>query len=375
MPAKLNQLVETDEDDEFTPDNTSSFAQDDLDDTPPGRDSLADEGGDTPYEALQKAQDDEEVEVVDAETKLKKGGKVEDEPDVVSDDEPGETDDFPVDVSTEEMEQYSESVKKRIKQFTSKNKRAERRYQRVINENEQALNIIRAQQNQLKQMQSLIQNGERQYVTAATTAATSALERAKSELKQALGDGDADAIAEAQANLATAATIAAQAKGYQPIAPRVDQDIASLDEGVKQMVAQTHRRGFEPDAATKRWMERNAWFETDQRLRNYAIEFARELEADGVNPIEDAKEYYTEIDAEMRRRFPEKFKRMNGNGNGSTNGHRQSTRPPVAGGRPSSAANGKQKLTITTSQARLAEKLGLTLKQYAEAYAKEYPKG
>jgi len=107
MPAKLNQLVETDEDDEFTPDNTSSFAQDDLDDTPPGRDSLADEGGDTPYEALQKAQDDEEVEVVDAETKLKKGGKVEDEPDVVSDDEPGETDDFPVDVSTEEMEQYS----------------------------------------------------------------------------------------------------------------------------------------------------------------------------------------------------------------------------------------------------------------------------
>lgn len=278
-------------------------------------------------------------------------------------------DDEPLDdaVSEDEMATYSERVKKRISQMTRKQREAERRAQELANENASAVEVLRRQQAKLQELSTLIKNGETQYVTAATAVHESQVLAAKAALRAAMEEGDPDKVADAQTALTIAVTNHQQAQAYQPVAPKVEQEVEQLARPTPTTQATPD---YEPDPAAKAWMGKNKWFAkpadtTERLMRNMAIEYANSLESQGYDPIADADAYYTEINKVMRQRFPEKFP-------AARTPSSESTRAPTAGAVQNPGAPAKQKIKLTESQVRLARKMGIPLAEYAKEFARMY---
>jgi hypothetical protein len=301
----------------------------------------------------------------------------ENEIEVVADDEgtanaaPSDADGADDAVSEEEMAGYSERVKKRIKQMTLKQRTAERKAAEFARENAVAVEVLRRQQEKLKELSALIKNGEAQYVSAATAAHEGSVAAARTALQSAMEEGDPAKIADAQVALTVAVSQLQQAKSYQPVAPKVEQDIEAFTQPVSRP-AEVDADAFEPDPAAKAWMGKNKWFvkpadTTERLMRNMAIEYANTLESQGYDPIADADAYYAEINKLMRQRFPEKFP-------GARPAATQSRSAPSAGAGQSAPAGqpAKQKIKITESQARIARKMGIPLAEYAKEYARMY---
>lgn len=352
-----------------------------------------DEDDDTPYDAFKKASAEEEDEDdIDGAVEIdleppKKGKKAqaadeddEDEIEVVKE-VPGSAkrdaaaaDEDDDEISAEEMESFSDKVQSRIRKKTRLQRAAERRADRKAAEADEAIRLVQLLQAQNQQMRQLITNGETQYVAAAKAAGTAALASAQAKLRQALSDGDADKIIEAQTELARATAAASAADQYRAVAPEIERDVGVIDARVKDFNTKRQTQEFEPDPAAKRWMNRNEWFNKDQRMRSYAIEYAKELESDGYDPIADAKDYYKEIDKEMRKRFPEKFSDEE-----DETPQRRAAKPqgkrPVAPARSSGPVAKNGKIRVTESMVRTAQRLGLSVADYAREYAKTYPKG
>ena len=58
-----------------------------------------------------------------------------------------------------------------------------------------------------------------------------------------------------------------------------------------------------------KWHEKNRWFGRDDAMTGYALGFHKQLvERDGVMP--DQPEYYSRLNQEMRRRFPDRFEKV-----------------------------------------------------------------
>lgn len=374
MPSKFNSMEFTHNGDEFAVEG--SFGP------------SADEETDTPYEAFSKGEDEgavhgddlDEDDGVVVDLTSKKDKKVEDEADDEEEievvptskkaDDADEEDDG--DISAEEMATYSDKVKARIRTQTRRQRTAERRAARAQEEAEEALRVVALQQQQLMRMKAMIASGETQYVSAAKAASEAALASAQGRLRQALADGDADAIVKAQTELATASAQAGQAAQYRAVAPEIDRETQMLAAQAQRLIEARQVQPNEPPPATKRWMERNTWFQKDQSMTAYAIQFAKGLEADGYDPRADPKDYFGTIDAEMRRRFPEKFSDSDDR---RAPARKQVTSRPVASGRAVGPVVQKGKIRLTESQVALANKLGIPLAEYAKEYAKAYPKG
>jgi hypothetical protein len=104
------------------------------------------------------------------------------------------------------------------------------------------------------------------------------------------------------------------------------------------------------------WAQQNPWFGSDQVMTAVASATHNALVSEGVEL--DSKVYYGRINAEMRKRFPEKF----GN-DGATQKPPRRAAQLVAPAQRSGATTMRVKLT--ESEVRMAKKLGLTPQQYA----------
>jgi hypothetical protein len=125
----------------------------------------------------------------------------------------------------------------------------------------------------------------------------------------------------------------------------------------------------QPDPDAVKWAEKNSWFGRDDAMTGYALGYHKQLvERDGILP--DQPEYYTRLNQEMRRRFPDRFRSNGSSGGGNGAMPERRVAPPV--GAVSRTGNGApRRVQITESQARLARRLGLTVEQYAQQIVAE----
>ena len=285
----------------------------------------------------------EEVEVVDG---PEEEGKTPQETSQVVGDTEGTTQGEEV-TGDEDLSEYSETVKKRISKLTNRFREEERQKQSAITYAES----IKKQNEELK---ARLDKLDTNYVGEFDNRVTAQAAAAKEAYKKALESGDADALYEAQQNVARIAMEEANLKRMK--AQREEQ--AEKQKSAPTPQAQPQAQPQKPDPRAEKWAEQNEWFGQDQTMTYAAFGVHKTLiEQEGFDP--NSEDYYTELDRRMRTEFPHKF----------SDTRTQSSTPRVASAGATasrSATRGKRTVKLTPSQIAIAKRLGVPLEEYAK---------
>ena len=254
----------------------------------------------------------------------------------------------PAEVTDDELEQYSESVKKRIQHF-SKGYHDERRAKEVaLREREEALRLAQNLVDENKRLQGSLGQGQQALLEQAKKVVANEVEQAKVKYKQAYESGDSDALVAAQEELTAAKIKAERVNNFRP-------PVARPPEPVIQPAPQEPMAPPPVDAKTRAWHEANPWFGQNKEMTAVALAAHQDLVENGINS--DSEEYFANINARVRKRFPEAF-----------NSGKKSV---VA---PATRSTAPRKIVLTQTQVQLAKRLGVPLEAYARQVAEEMRK-
>jgi len=256
----------------------------------------------------------------------------------------------PKEEKEKELEQYSESVQRRIAKLTHKWREAER-------QKEEAAQFAKAQIKLKEEAEAKISKLEPGYLQSTEDSITSGLQAAQAKLAAAREANDLGAEAEA--------LTAISELGYKK-AKLTETKVAQEEFNNKKKqqpevkLDQTPRQQQASDPKAEEWAARNTWFGQDNAMTYTAFDLHKTLtEQEGFDPQSD--EYYQEIDKRIRLEFPHKFDTNRSNlGEGSTK--------PVqtVASAKRSTNTGRKTVRLTPSQVAIAKKLGVPLEEYAK---------
>ena len=248
--------------------------------------------------------------------------------------------------SDEDLEGYSDKVKKRIEKLTYKMREAERREKAAT----EYARSVQAQNEELQKRSSQI---DESYISEYDQRVTSQEDVLKKKLSEAINVGDVDAQIDAQKAIAK---LAIETERLNVAKQQLEQRKAAPQQ---QPQAAPQQQNNQPDPKARSWAERNTWFGQDEPMTLTAFSIHKKLiEEEYFDPSSD--EYYDELDKRMRDEFPHKFQQ----------GSRSNTRAPVAGASRSSGKAANKKIKLTPSQVAIADKLGVSYEQYAKQLAR-----
>lgn len=261
------------------------------------------------------------------------------------------------DPTDDEIESYSEGVKKRIKELTHARHDERRAKEALLREKQELERLAQHMVEENKKLKQYVTTGTEQYAASQLSLAETEVEKAKRQLKEASEAFDTDGIIAAQDALMDAKLKVQAAKNFRP-AP-----LQAEETEVKTQQTEVPRQ--ELDEKTVRWQARNQWFGSPgyEEVTSFALGLHQKLVNSGVDPRSD--EYFERIDARMKSTFPEVFgkdedKPRSGDG----------SKRPTSVVAPATRSTGARKVQLTPTQVALAKKYGLTPQQYAAEVAK-----
>jgi hypothetical protein len=266
----------------------------------------------------------------------------------------------PEEVTNEELENYSEKVKNRIKHF-SKGYHDERRAKEVAEREREALeqyakNLIDENQ----QLKSKTDQSHNALIQSARKQVEAELDMAKRQYRQAYESGEPDAVLEAQTMLNAAQIRMERVNGLKP-KETAEQQTALQPE---QNTVQSQQLAPEPqrDVKAESWRDENPWFGSDDEMTAFALGLHNKLTKEGADPLSD--EYYEKINSRMRQVFPDQFD--DGIEDEPEVAPKQKPSNVVA---PATRSTAPKKIRLTPSQIAIANKLGVPLETYAKQAA------
>jgi hypothetical protein len=261
------------------------------------------------------------------------------------------------DPTDDEIENYSDKVKGRIKELTHARHDERRAKEATMREKQELERLAQQLINENKQLKQYVSTGSEQYGNMAKSAAEAELEKARRQYKDAQEAFDTDAIIAAQEALTDAKWRLEQAKSFRPPPLQTEEyDVQTRQSAPEQA---------QPDEKTLRWQAKNQWFGSNgfEEVTSFALGLHQKLVNNGVDPRSD--DYFEQIDARVKSKFPEVF-------GGAEDKPRSgdSPRRPAAVAAPATRSSGAKKVQLTQTQVALAKKFGLTPQQYAAQVAK-----
>lgn len=284
------------------------------------------------------ASDEVEVEIVDDTPDVDRGRKPMKE--------------APAEVTDDELEQYSEGVKKRIQHFSKGYHEERRAKEAALREREEAIALAQNVIAENKKLQGSLGEGQAALLEQAKRVVSNEVEDAKRQYKTAYEAGDSDAIVAAQEALTTAKIRADRVNNFK--AP------VQQEETVVQPAYQPSQAAAEPrvDTKAKAWQEANSWFGTDEEMTAVALTVHKKLVDNGVDPTSD--EYYEKINSRVHQLFPDAFPQE------------KPKKPQVVASATRSTA--PRKIVLTQTQVSIAKRLGVPLELYAKQVAEQMRK-
>tara|TARA_R110000751_G_scaffold87979_1_gene174119 strand:- start:144 stop:1172 length:1029 start_codon:yes stop_codon:yes gene_type:complete len=275
----------------------------------------------------------------------------------------------------EEISSYGSRAQQRIKKLKwefHEQRRAKDKSDRLAGE---AVNYTQTLQVENQRLLRLVQDSQSALNQHSKYGAEAAVAIAEANFKQAHESGESDQIAKAQKALTSAqlAEVAAPAVSGR-VTESWKQNVLSeqRQEARQQQPSREQVAEDSGSPAAKEWQQNNPWFGDDEEMTSHAYGLHEKLvKREGVDP--ETQEYYELIDNRMRQKWPEYFSPSSAGSSGSVAvepATRRKASPVVA---PAMRNNGAapRKVQLTSTQVALAERLGITLQQYAAQLMKE----
>ena len=264
----------------------------------------------------------------------------------------------PMELSEEEMDEYSEKVRKRLQHFSKGYHDQRRAAEAAAKEREEALRYAQQIADENRKLKGTVSKNQEAMLESAKKMAAEEHEKARNQYKRAYESGEADAVVEAQEAL-TAAKMKVE---------RVNNlKLPALQEDEYDVQPQTNAPAPSVDDRAVTWQAKNKWFGDDDEMTSFALGLHQKLVKQGVNPRSD--DYYEKINSRMRQVFPESFEDDDDH-DGVTEERRRKT-TVVASATRSVAP---KKITLSRTQVALAKRLGVPLEEYAKQVAVELRK-
>tara|TARA_R100000544_G_scaffold28345_1_gene14921 strand:+ start:527 stop:1462 length:936 start_codon:yes stop_codon:yes gene_type:complete len=255
----------------------------------------------------------------------------------------------------DELENYSDSVQRRINQLTAKRKQASEEAQAAV-QYAQQMQQENADMRQRLERMNVGYNSEAEGRLKAQEA------QAKKAMAEAYEAGDYEKVANAQQAISKI-TIAQERVRVQKVKMERQQQAAQAQQAQQQSAPpqqQAPQQQAVSDPKLEKWLSKNQWFGSD-RLMTRAAQAIHEqlvLEED-FNPTSD--DYYKEIDSRMRKEMPNKFQGKRSNAQTVT---------PASGNGRSVKSGRKKAVELTPGQVAFAKKMRIPLEKYAKEVAK-----
>jgi len=256
-----------------------------------------------------------------------------------------------------EINQYSENVKKRIDKLTARLRETQRR-------EEAAITYAKKVQEESSQLQQRMLRTDEERLHEAKGRIETQVVALKQIIRKAREEGDIDTETEANQRLTDLIYDQRQvSEEDQRRAAYVQQQAASPVQQPQYQQPQ-YQQPAPVDPKLEDWMERNPWYGQDTVMTNTAWGVHKQLV---INEGFDgsSEEYYDELDKRMRNTFPKKFSQAQNN---STTRNVQSVAPATRSSGVNSSA--RRTVRLSPSQVAMAKKLGVPLEEYAK-YVKE----
>ena len=247
-----------------------------------------------------------------------------------------------------ELEEYSESVQRRIAKLTKKMREAER-------QREEAIKWAKRVQADQEILQKKLTSVEAVSSVETENRIKSGMLAAQAKLQKAREDGNFELEVQAQKEIAQLAVDESRLKEYR--SKQQETVISTAAEKTKQQFVQAEQNLARPDPKAEDWAAKNEWFGKDKAMTYTAFDLhSRLVDEEGFDPNSD--EYYAEIDKRIRLEFPHKF---------GTNSATESTKPTqTVASAKRNVKTGRKTVRLTPSQVAIAKKLGVPLEEYAK---------
>jgi len=289
-------------------------------------------------EPVKEPEKDVEIEVIDDTPKEDQGKKQSKPPDEITD---------------EELENYSEKTRKRLKHFSKGFHDQRRLAESAQREKEEALRIAQQLVEENKQLKGAVNENQKVLLEQAKKEVTGEINVAKYRYKQAYEAGDPDAIIKAQEDLTSAKIKADKINNY--VLPPLQASESNVE---RQTIAPQNV----VDSRALDWQKNNPWFGPDDEMTSFALGLHQKLVKQGVSPQSD--EYYEKINSRMHQVFPDNFEEADE----PAEPRRRNVVAPVT------RSVAPRKITLTKTQVALAKRLGLPLELYAKQVAEDMRK-
>jgi hypothetical protein len=262
--------------------------------------------------------------------------------------------------SDDEIDKYSAGVQKRINKLKFEAQEQERQKLEAHRLQEEALRYAQQIKYENERLRKNLDAGEETLIGQAKGRIEAQLDKAKSAYKAAYESGDPDALIEAQEQLTALKVESDRVNNYKPQARTAPPP--------QPQYAQPAPQVSKPDEKALAWGKKNTWFENPEtpEMTGYAYGVHQKLVQSGIDPRSDS--YYDEIDKAMKKAFPDKF----------DGGQIEEEAPQRQAGSvvaaPSRTTKKPRTVRLTSTQASLAKRLGISNEQYVAQMLKDQSK-
>lgn len=258
-------------------------------------------------------------------------------------------------LESDELEEYSDKVKTRLKQMKKVWHDERREKERVQREQQETMSATQRLLEENRRLKQTLNQGEQTLVGTYKQATEYELDAARREYKDAYESGDSEKLVTAQEKLSRATMKLQQVEQYRP--PLQQEEFAVQPQ---QQPVQSPRI----DHKTSAWQERNTWYGNDPEMTATALGLHQKLVQERGPQFVGSDDYWTTVDKTMRRRFPDYF--------GEEEAPRTSSRENKSANvvAPASRSRSPKKIVLKQSQLAIAKRLGLTPEQYARELMK-----
>ena len=258
----------------------------------------------------------------------------------------------PEDPTDEELEGYSEKVRKRMSHLTKGYHDERRAKETAFREREEAVRYAQQILEENKNLKGTVGKNQEALLEQAKRSTATEVEQAKAKYKIAYESGDSDAVVTAQDELTAAKIKADRVNNFRLPA------VQTPEVAVQQQQITPNQPQVDEKAVN--WQKQNSWFGSDDEMTSFALGLHQKLVKQGLDPRSD--DYYEKINSRMRQVFPDEFDEAE-----EVEVEKPRQKSNIVA--PATRSTAPKKIVLTPSSVALAKRLGVPLEEYAKQVA------